>query len=189
MLSSITPLGQRGKGTWRRTIVAYWTGAILSGLAVFGLLGLAGETLGFTRTSGWISLGVVAVAATLDVLGAKPPGPKRQVNEDWLGKYRDWVTGFGFGLQLGSGIATIVPVYAVWALVFLTILNGLPTAILIGTGFAAGRAFPLILTKRVNKPAGLAQLMLALARYDRPMMNALFGAYFLILVVGVFGNV
>ena len=36
----------------------------------------------------------------------------------WLGRYRSWVYGLGFGVQLGAGVTTVVvssAVYVVWS--------------------------------------------------------------------------
>ena len=43
--------------------------------------------------------GVVAAGLWLDlgILGLRLPTTRRQVNEDWLGRYRGWVVGVGFG--------------------------------------------------------------------------------------------
>ena len=186
MLSSITPLGQRGRGSsWVRTVVAFWIGALLAAVVVFGAVGVLGETSGLTQLHWSVSIAVVAVAMILDLLRVKPVGPRRQVNEDWLPQYRDWVTGFGFGFQLGAGLTTIIPVWAVWSLFALAALSGLPIAILIGLAFAAGRSIPLFAAGRVDRPERLAALMSRLAGLDRPAMRALFGAYAMVLVIGV----
>ena len=113
MLSSITPLGQRGRGmSWARTVVAFWIGAIAGGAIVFGLIGLVGSLLRVPSLNPWYSMLVLLAAAGLDLLGVKAPGPHRQVDEDWLGRYRDWVVGLGFGVQLGAGFVTIIPSFA-----------------------------------------------------------------------------
>jgi hypothetical protein len=110
MLSSITPLGQRGRGmSWSRTVISFWVGALLAGAVVFGLLGVFGEMLGVGRLNPWYTVVVLSIAGVLDLRGLKPPGLHRQVDEDWLGRYRDWVVGLGFGAQLGAGFATIIP--------------------------------------------------------------------------------
>ncbi len=175
--------------SWRRTVIAFWLGAIMGGLITFTIFGLLGDMLGLTDGSALILLGVVAMAGVLDLIGKRPPGPKRQVNEDWLTRYRDWVTGVGFGFQLGSGLMTHVPVFAVWALVALAVLSGPPGASLIGIAFAIGRSLPLLLTKHVERPSALARLMSTFGRYNRIAVNALFGSYAVVLIVGAFLHV
>lgn len=164
MLSSITPLGQRGRrGSWKRTVIGFWVGALLAGTVTFGLAGAVGELVGLAGTPTMVSVAVLGLAAVLDSLRFAPPGPDRQVDENWLGRYRDWVTGFGFGAQLGSGLVTIVTVYAIWALLVVAVLTGLPAALLLGLSFAVGRSLPLLATSRINEPAALAGLMSRLA--------------------------
>src|SRR3954469_3151917 len=121
MLGSITPLGERGHfRRWSATVGWYFAGSILGGALIGGLLGAVGVGL----RSGLASLGlelsgtaVLAVGAVLSVLGVafdlrvgglRLPTIKRQVNEDWLVRYRGWVVGVGFGFQLGLGVVTIV---------------------------------------------------------------------------------
>ena len=64
-----------------------------------------------------VALVVVAVALGVDVspLRRRLPTTRRQVNEDWMGRYRGWVYGVAFGAQLGTGVATIVTSAAVYA--------------------------------------------------------------------------
>lgn len=160
MLSSITPLGQRGRGmSWGRTLIGFWVGAMIAGTLVFGAAGAVGGLLELDRLPTWNWFIVLGIGAALDLLHRKPPGPKRQVNEDWLGRYRDWVTGAGFGLQLGAGLATIIPAYAVWSLFLLAALGGLPLAALLGLGFAVGRCLLLLRTADVDTPSALVGLM------------------------------
>jgi len=185
MLSSITPLGQRGRGnSWIRTVSAFWVGALLAGGLTYGGLGLIGDLTGVSTAPEWWVLIVVTVAAILDARRVRAPGPRRQVNEDWLGRYRDWVTGLGFGWQLGTGLFTIVPLWAVWALVVAALLQGLPTAIFIGIAFAAGRAALLAFTRGVDRPDRLARLMERLAAFDRPALRMTLAAYGLLIVLG-----
>jgi len=160
MLSSITPLGQRGRGgSWARTVFAFWIGAIVAGGAVFGLPGLFGEAVGVSSLNPWYAFAVLCLAFALDLAKVHAPGPRRQVDEDWLGRYRDWVTGLGFGLQLGSGFATIIPTFGTWALYLIALGAGVPTAVWIGVGFGVGRSLLLLTTRFVRSPSALAETM------------------------------
>lgn len=186
MLSSITPLGQRARGnSWLRTVLAFWVGASATAVMLHGLLGLVGETTGVADVMPWVVLIPVVASAGLDLTGFRPWGPRRQVDEDWLGRYRDWVVGFGFGAQLGTGIHTHVPVWGVWGLLAASVLMGLPGAAIIGLGFAAGRTALLVATARVDRPERLAGTMAGLARFDRPAKGALMIGYLVVVVVGV----
>jgi hypothetical protein len=187
MLSSITPLGQRGRGmSWSRTVVAFWIGAIAGAVAVFSLLAVFGAFLGIDEIAPWLSLVIVAAAAALDLMGVKPPGLQRQVNEDWLRRYRDWVTGFGFGAQLGVGFATIIPTFGIWALYLIAVGFGLPEAAFMGIGFGIGRSLLLLSTRRVGSPSALSERMRRFVSGERRAQWVSYAAYvFAIAVVGL----
>lgn len=186
MLSSITPLGRRGRrSSWRRTVIGFWAGALFAGAVTFGLVGAIGEVTGLIGLPIAVPVGVLGTGLLLDFIGATPPGPRRQVNEDWLGRYRDWVTGAGFGAQLGSGVSTIVTTYAIWALLVVAALVGLPEAIVLGAGFATGRSLPLLATRRVSRPGELAGLMSRLAGLEGTAKPLLLAGYALALVAMV----
>ncbi|MGH3651095.1 MAG: hypothetical protein ACRDU9_10350, partial [Acidimicrobiia bacterium] len=160
MLSSITPLGQRSRGmSWQRTVAGFFVGAIGAGAALFTLLGLIGEVFGLDRLSPWLPVGVIVAAAALDWAGVKAPGPHRQVNEDWLGRYRDWVIGLGFGTQLGLGFITIIPSFGTWAMFLIATAMGWPLAPVLGAAFGLGRSLLLISTRSIGSPSALASLM------------------------------
>jgi hypothetical protein len=185
MLSSITPLGQRGTArSWRRTVISFWIGALATGALAYGAVGLLGQLLGIADAPEWIPLAVLAVSALLDASHLSPAGPKRQVNENWLGAYRDWVTGLGYGTQLGTGWLTIVPIWGVWTLVFVSALVPNPTAFLIGISFAAGRSALLFIARDVDRPERLASMMAGLVRYDRPVMRLVLGGYAAAILLG-----
>jgi hypothetical protein len=190
MLSSITPLGQRGRGgSWARTVVGFWIGAVAAGVAVFTAAGILGSLLGLDRFNPWISLIAIAAAAILDVSGVRPLGPHRQVDEDWLGRYRDWVIGFGFGAQLGLGFVTIVPSFGYWALLVVAASVGMPQAILIGAGFGVGRSLLLLTARRVGSPSALAEMMRRFTGAEPLAKKAALAAYgMVILTVVIYVN-
>lgn len=160
MLSSITPLGQRGRGmSWGRTVFSFWIGATVAATGLFTIAGVVGGLAGFDQVDPWVYLVVVVAAAALDLRGVRPPGPHRQVDEGWLGRYRDWVVGLGFGGQLGLGFMTIVPSWGYWAVLVVAAAMGLPWAALIGVGFGVGRSLLLLAARRVGSPNALADMM------------------------------
>ena len=132
MLSSIHPLGERGRNSnYALTVVSYVVGSVMGGLATgvtFGTMGRLVGSLG--RPPDDVVAGVVlamaltGVALDLWIGGMSLPSYHRQVNEDWLTRYRGWVYGSGFGLQLGAGFATIVPTAGIYATFFLAFLSG-----------------------------------------------------------------
>jgi hypothetical protein len=186
MLSSITPLGQRGRGgSWTRTVIGFWIGAVLAGAALFTVAGFLGSLLGLDRFNPWISLIAIAAAAVLDLTGVRPLGPHRQVDEDWLGRYRDWVIGFGFGAQLGLGFVTIVPSFGYWALLIVAASVGLPGATLIGVGFGVGRSLLLLTARRVGSPSALAEMMRRFTGAEPLAKKAALAAYGMVILTVV----
>jgi hypothetical protein len=152
MLASITPLGERSRGfTWWHTALAFAVGAIAAGATGGALLGLLGAlVVGGARPV--LVLAIVAAATAVDVAGVQPPSSRRQVNEDWLGRYRGWVYGVGFGGQLGVGVATIVTTAATYATVV--------------------RAAALLAGRRVADTAGLMGLHQRLLAVRAPARRA-----------------
>ena len=115
MLSSISPLGEQARSSrWWVTTAAYLIGSLAGGLVLGGLAGLLGSALPAPwRASPW-ALGLAAallllgLALDLAAGGRKLPSWRRQVDEQWLTRYRGWVYGIGFGAQLGFGLVTII---------------------------------------------------------------------------------
>src|SRR5687768_16280205 len=111
MLSSITPLGERGRDNrWWLTAAAYITGSIAGGAAMGATLGAFGglirwATAGTDPFDGRLPVALLAAVALLGVLvdlrvaGLRVPTINRQVDERWLDTYRGWVYGVGYGFQ------------------------------------------------------------------------------------------
>ncbi len=67
---------------------------------------------------------VVGLVLDLRLGGLSLPSWHRQVDEAWIGRYRGWVVGVGFGAQLGFGVVTIVTSSTTYAVVVLGLLFG-----------------------------------------------------------------
>src|SRR4051794_17055680 len=178
MLSSITPLGERGRGRrWGVTTGAYLTGSVAGGAAFGCLLGLAGLAVtGVAGQAPAARFGLAALAclaglaADLGLGGLRLPTVRRQVNEDWLGEYRGWVTGLGWGAQLGTGVVTIVTSATIYLAFGLALLCASPAGgTAIGAAFGLARAVPLLGMARGGTPAPLAP---GPQRPDRPRAPA-----------------
>jgi len=157
MLSSITPLGERGRlNRFGVTATAFVEGAIAGGTTFGALCGWLGSWLP-ERSSAVDALLVVALAVVGAVLDAtRVPTIKRQVNEDWLNRYRGWVYGLGFGARLGFGVVTVVTSAATYVAFALAVLTGSVAAgAAIGFTFGALRGLSLLLVKDVDSPGGL----------------------------------
>lgn len=161
MLSSINPLGERGRGQrYWLTATFYVIGSTLGGL----LLGTAGGAIGLLLPGGNWKLPLIALAvgagAILDVVRREPPSWRRQVDENWLSRYRGWVYGLGFGLQLGLGVVTIITSASVYSLLAMTILAGsFPIAVWAGALFGTGRAVVILLGRNSVDPMSLRAMM------------------------------
>jgi cytochrome c biogenesis protein CcdA len=157
MLSSITPLGERGRhNRFGVTATAFVVGAVAGGTTLGAVCGWLGSWLP-DRSSTIDALLVVALAvvgAGLDATSV--PTTKRQVNEDWLNRYRGWVYGLGFGAQLGFGLVTVVTSAATYVAFALAVPTGSVAAgAAIGFTFGALRGLSLLLVKDIDSPGAL----------------------------------
>lgn len=157
MLTSISPLGERARASrWWLTTTAYVVSSVAGGLALGLLSALLGSLLPESWRSSPLAYVVVAVALVvgllldLGVAGGRLPTWRRQVDQAWLGRYRGWVVGVGFGAQLGFGLVTIVTSATTYAVVLLCLLSGDPAVgLLVGGTFGLVRALPSALMGRV----------------------------------------
>jgi hypothetical protein len=201
MLGSITPLGERGHARrWSATVGWYLIGSVLGGATVGGLLGLGGAGLAALgiRLSGTGVLLVVAALCLLGLVldlrlgGLRLPTVRRQVNEDWLVRYRGWVVGVGFGFQLGLGAVTVVTTATVYVALATAVLAGSTVAgLALGVGFGTARALPLLAARRVDTPPRLRAQHQWLARWAPRAHGSAVGAQVVTVVValGTIGTV
>lgn len=164
MLTSITPLGERGRRRrWGLTTAWYVAGSTAGGATVGVLAG------GLALAAGGLSPGsrvlivigalACAAAALADARGMRLWSWHRQVDETWLQRYRGWVVGGGFGVQLGFGLVTIVSSASVYAALALGVLTGsFWGGVAVGTTFGFVRALPLLAVHRVRTGEALAAL-------------------------------
>ncbi len=168
MLASISPFGERARRQrWGTTVSAYLVASAIGGALVGGALGLAGA--GVTRLTdapaaprllAVAAVALVGLALDRGIGGARLPGPARQVDETWLGGYRGWVYGGGFGFQLGAAFTTIVPASITYVAFACALLSGsVAGGVVIGTTFGVVRALPLLLNRHVHDPAALRELL------------------------------
>lgn len=168
MLSSIHPLGERARhNRWGMTVGAFTVGAVMAGAVVGLVLGTAGTIIeGLGPTSLAVATALSAIAAgALDLVGAKPPGPARQVNETWIGAFRGWVYGGAFGLELGVGFITYVVTWGVYTTLLAAMLTTSPLqGALVGATFGLGRSLSLLVAGFVDRPSRLTSLSRRLAK-------------------------
>lgn len=198
MLSSITPLGERGRGSvWGVTVACFAVASALGGAALGWLLGALGSvTLGGVAGDARIAILAVAVAAglalDLGIGGLRLPTVRRQVNENWLGAYRGWVYGAGFGFQLGLGAVTIVTTSAVYLTLLAALLAADPAAgALIGGAFGLIRGLAVLPAWGVRSPERLfafnerVEALAALARRLTPVGLAAILVWSVLAAAGV----
>ncbi len=177
MLASIHPLGERARDRrWSVTVSAYVAGSTAAASLLGAVLGVAGDLLPLTPGAtalALVALCALALAFDLGVAGLRLPTVHRQVDKDWLDRYRGWVVGVGFGFQLGLGVVTIVTTAAVYLALALALLTGSPAAgAAVGATFGLVRALVILAVARVRRPE---QLRAALRRMQgwRPLSDRL----------------
>ena len=155
MLTSITPLGERGRGQrYAVTVTSYVVGSVVGGTLAGALLGGLGSLLVWVLPVPVLAVAaaVLLVAAGFDARGATMLG-RRQVDQDWLPRFRGWVYGLGFGVQLGFGAVTVVTSAATLALAAVLLLTGSPAAgAWLGALFGLSRALPVLALRHVQQP-------------------------------------
>jgi hypothetical protein len=163
MLSTVTPLAERGRGH-RYGVTAAWfvVGGMLGGATLGAAAALLAGAVAAVDPSATTVGALVAIAAGIalasdvHLFGIRLPAHTRQVDEVWLRRFRPWVYGAGFGWQLGVGLATYIMTSGVYLLVAIAALTASPAAafalaVLLGTV----RGLAVLLGARVTAPIEL----------------------------------
>jgi hypothetical protein len=156
MLTSITPLGERGRGNrWAVTTTAYAVGCALGG-ATTGLVSEPPARCSPAAGAARRGSGLPGRRRCRRHPRGRLPIGRRQVDERWLGRYRGWVYGLGFGYQLGLGVVTVVTSAATLAVLAVALLTQSPVVgALVGLVFGSARVLPALLVRRVDNPERL----------------------------------
>jgi hypothetical protein len=171
MLSSIHPLGERGKGNrFGVTAAAFLIGSVLGGATTGALAALVSIPVG-AIASGTLATALIALvavaAAVFERTGRSLPSIPRQVDENWLNEYRGWVYGAGFGFQLGAGVATYITTAAVYVALAASVLTGHPLAALgIMVAFGLTRGLTLLPARSIRSPQRLVEFHQRLHRWS-----------------------
>lgn len=173
MLSTLTPLGERGRHTRFATTAVWFVAGSLLGGAVLGLAGF-GLAAAVSAAGGGhgalpraLAAGFLVAAALSDqaLAGRRAVGHHRQVNERWLDHFRPWVYGAGFGFQIGCGLATYVVTAGVYLVVLLGALSADPVfALGLGLVFGLVRGLAVLLGRSLTSPEALRRFH---ARFSR----------------------
>jgi hypothetical protein len=173
MLGSITPLGERGRGSrWGVTVSAYVIGSAVGGAALGAALGWAGSPLDLSTNARLAILGVaiaIGIAFDLRLAGLRLPTTHRQVDETWRASYRGWVWGVTFGAQLALGVITVVTTAFVYVTWVAALLGGSATVgAVVGLAFGLARALPILSVARVRTSGQLLGVDRTLQRLAAP---------------------
>lgn len=132
----------------RISAATFALGALAGGAITFTALGALGLVLGGGGKG--LALGAAVAIALLAALGEAlgvrvVPQIRRQVPEPWRRVMPLPLAAGLYGVLLGLGFTTFVLTLAVWALAGVAVAIGSPLAgLLIGLGFGAGRALPVV---------------------------------------------
>ncbi len=133
----------------RASCATFALGALAGGAITFGALAALGAALGGAGSgAALIAATAIALAAALgEALGVRVvPQIRRQVPEPWRRTLPLPLAAGLYGVLLGLGFTTFVLTLAVWALAGIAVAIGsLHAGLLIGLGFGAGRALPVVL--------------------------------------------
>ena len=140
----------------RRGGITFGGGLALGASAFFGALGALGAAF---HPGAIVVAVVVGAAALMDLAGLRVrPQVRFQVPERWRRTMPLPRALFLYGLLLGTGVTTFVPAAAAWALLVLCVALGSPAAaIVVGLGFALGRALPVLVLAAGDAETALAE--------------------------------
>lgn len=175
--AQLHPLGEGSRGNrWGVTIGAFTIGSVLAASSLTAVLGAAGSlALGSVSLSTTLAITatLALLAGALDLSPLKPWTPKRQVNENWIGRYRGWVYGAAFGLQLGLGFAVFVMSWGYYAMLAMAFLSASPIAgALMGVSFGLGRGIILYASRVITTPESLARFHARASALKRPVFTS-----------------
>jgi hypothetical protein len=140
--------GHRGARAVRASCATFALGALAGGAITFTALAAVGAALGGAGSTAALIVAVaIALAAALgELLGVRiVPQIRRQVPEPWRRTLPLPLAAGLYGVLLGLGFTTFVLTLAVWALAGIAVaLGDVQAGLLIGLGFGAGRALPVV---------------------------------------------
>lgn len=177
MLSQINPIAEAGRGRrYGHTATWFVAGATVGGATLGAVCAAAAAAIDRTGLSARGAPAVVAasalVAALIDtrLLGFGPPFLRRQVNEDWLNRYRPWVYGGGFGWQIGVGFTTYVMTAAVPLVVICAAASATPWfAFALATMFGFARGLTVLSSAALRTQKALYDFHRRFAERGEPL--------------------
>src|SRR3954463_5364704 len=154
MMDFITPVVHGGRARWRLALIAYGACAAPSAPAFGALLGVGGRALRqqLPIEHGAAALPVIVLVAAVHELGVvRIPWPQRrwQVPSSWRFIAPRWLPSALYGLLLGPGVLTYIPVATYYVLMAMAIFITDPgRAAAVFVLFAVAQLVPLYLVGR-----------------------------------------
>lgn len=184
MISTITPVAERGRGhRFGATATWFTLGGVAGGATLGAAMALGAWLVSLTGASTSLTVGVFAclalltVASDLGLGGFSLPIHARQVNETWLRRLRPWAYASGFGWQIGTGFATYIMTSAVYLTAAVGIASADPIVALgIGTFFGSVRGLLVFVAARATDHARLQRLHARIDRYTDSTLYLAIGA-------------
>ena len=146
MVTALNPMSERARGHRYGATVTWYVVGALGGGAVLGLgcavcaLAVAHLHLRAATVAAVVLLAALAAwVSDSDLVGWSLPLHPRQVNEEWITRYRRWIYAAGFGAQIGTGFATYIMSAVVYLAAALAVMTGAP-----GGAFAVCVTFGLV---------------------------------------------
>lgn len=161
LVTTVHPLAERARGrSWAPTAVWFVIATIATATIGGSMLAALGSVLPIpTNVTVTATALVLLTAGLLDLVVGAPPTTTRQLNENWLTTYRGWVIGLGYGSQLGSGFATVVPSWTGYAIAPVLLLAGEPVAgAILGTAFGLGRVLAVAPSTKIRDRSALVRI-------------------------------
>lgn len=156
---------------YRRAIFAHFAGSLLGASLAGGLLGWIGSSISSAVTAWpfWTALGglsLILAAREFGWLKFGVPQCRRQTSKMWFVSMGPVRAAWWWGVDLGSGLTTLVTFSGYWILILAILFNGTPGygALLLGV-FALGRAaavggVPLLVAIRQSNLIQFAEALL-----------------------------
>lgn len=174
--------GSSGRVWAYRFNYSFWTfnwliGHITGGIVFLGLLGWLGSFLSPpARIYCIVGLGVLCFAATLHqfkVIQLPMPQIQRQVSRLWLPNFHKNLVAFGYGFQLGSGVATRIKIATTYIVIGCAFCSGsLITGAIIGGVFGFSRAvLPIVLAPYNTVPGRSLAFALKFNSFDEKVQK------------------
>jgi hypothetical protein len=178
MLSTVTPIAERGRGH-RFWVTAAWfvAGSLAGGATLGGATALLALAFGAVPTEAALLIGgglaLAGAAVDAGLVGVRPPFFKRQLDDAWLDRYRGWVYGAGFGWQIGVGLATYIMTTAVPVTAVLAGLTGRPAvALAVGLVFGLVRGLAIVASAPATTTSALARVQQRFETLEAPVRQA-----------------